>query len=335
MKRVLVLGGFGFLGSHLVELLLDDGARVHVVDDHSSCPIPPEALGRELGSRPHLTNSATTGAAFLDGGGDGKPFDEVYHLASLVGPAGILPHAGKIGLSIVDDLAKVVGASLDWGARLVFVSSSEVYGGGRGGLCREGMAKTVPPAPSPRLEYALGKLTAEVMMINSCRARGLEGCVVRPFNIGGPRQSGRGGFVLPRFIGQALEGLPLTVFGDGHQVRAFTHVRDMAEGLIAAMFRGRSGEVYNLGNPANRCSILELAREVVAATGSASDLQFVDPREIYGPLYAEADDKYPDIAKAEAELDWRPTSSRQQTIADTVAYMRGLSPALLAEVRGF
>ena len=159
--------------------------------------------------------------------------------------------------------------------------------------------------------------------------------IVRPFNVTGPRQSGKGGFVLPRFIGQAMAEMDITVFGDGQQIRAFTHVKDMVAGIVSAMRNGKGGEVYNLGNHANRCSILELAEEVKRITGTGSRVVFVDPRSIYGPLYEEANNKFPDASKAIAELSWEPRYGRQQAIEDTLLYMKGLPERLLLHLRGF
>ena len=121
----------------------------------------------------------------------------------------------------------------------------------------------------------------------------------------------------------------------GGQERAFTHVRDIAEGLVKAMVRGRRGEIYNLGNPRNCCSILELAEEVLRAVPSESRIVFVDPKTIYGPLYEEANDKFPDAEKARDECGWTPRYRRQDVIAELAEYMRGLDPELLARVCGF
>jgi len=337
-RNVLVLGGFGFLGSHLVDLLLEDPEqRVHVVDNLSTSPLPLDALLAEIGPAPNLTWTIETIDSFAARGnaGDAARWDEIYHLASLVGPAGILPHAGRIAAPLLNDLMQVADLALRWGARLLLVSTSEVYGGGEQGFCSEAMPKIVPAEASPRLEYAVGKLAAEISLLNLCRASGLDGLIVRPFNITGPRQSGAGGFVLPRFLGQALAGEDLTVFGDGSQIRAFTHVRDIVQGLVDAMRRGATGGVYNLGNPANRCSILNLAESVREVTGTRSSIRFMDPREIYGPLYAEAHDKYPDAAKAQRDIAWRPGLGLRETIAETFRYMSALPVPLLHRLRGF
>lgn len=314
MKNILVTGGFGFIGSTLISLLLkESGARVHVVDDMSTSPIFLEDLLAQLGKPKNLTYDITTVQQFFARGNVGD-WEEIYHLASPVGPAGVLPHAGNMVREVVRDMYLIIDYCLARNARLLDVSTSEIYGGGQAGYCPESTPKIVPAETTVRLEYAIAKLAAETAIINTCRAKGLRASIVRPFNVAGPRQSPRGGFVLPRFIQQAQRGLPLTVFGDGAAVRAFTHVEDMSWGIVLAMQKGRDGEAYNVGNPANKTTILELARRVVAVLQSASSITFVDPVTIYGPTYREASDKYPDAQKAMAELGWTPRFSIDDTV---------------------
>jgi UDP-glucose 4-epimerase len=335
VNNILVTGGFGFLGSHLVELLLaEQQNHVHVLDNLSTSPLPLGNLLNELGHPKNLTYSITDVEAFCKSL-PGEGYDEIYHLASVVGPAGVLPHAGRIAVSIINDTMALANLALDCNAKLVDVSTSEVYGGGQEGFCTETMAKIVQADASPRLEYAVGKLATEIALLNLYKTRGLDVKIVRPFNITGPRQSGKGGFVLPRFIGQAVANADITVFGDGRQVRAFTHVTDMAAGIVCAMKNGKAGEVYNLGNPKNRCSILELAEEVKRITRSASCIVFVDPKTIYGPLYEEANNKFPNASKALTELAWIPRYERTAIIEETVLYMKGLPEPLLLQLRGF
>jgi len=334
-KRILVTGGFGFVGSHLIECLLENEENfVYVVDNLSTNPIPLSKLLQELGKHPNLYYEICSVEEFLDRNSNNGFADEIYHLASVVGPAGVLSHAGQIVKSIISDTYSIMDLAIRDGARLLDVSTSEVYGGGKEGYCSESLPKIIPAKITVRLEYAIGKLASEVAMINMTKVTDLNARIIRPFNIAGPRQSGQGGFVLPRFIAQALKEQPITVFGDGGQVRAFTHVRDIVSGLVEAMEHGQSGEVYNLGNPDNRMTILELADLVLEVTGSASPKIFVDPKTIYGPLYEEANDKFPDATKAMNHLDWRPKFSKEEIVQDTFEYMKSLDKGLLDILAG-
>jgi UDP-glucose 4-epimerase len=173
-----------------------------------------------------------------------------------------------------------------------------------------------------------------VSLFNLTRTTPLHAVIVRPFNISGPRQSGKGGFVLPRFIGQALTGRDLTVFGDGSQVRAFTHVQDMAHGIVLAAEHGQTGNAYNLGNIANKMTILQLAEAVREIVNPKVKITSVDPKQLYGPLFEEANDKFPDATLANRELGWVPQHSFTQTIRDTYEYMARLPAAELEAAIG-
>jgi len=335
VRNILVTGGFGFLGGHLIELLLSDAENhVHIVDNLSTSPLPLDDLLKEIDPTGRTTCSTVDILSFCRTESD-RSWDEIYHLASVVGPAGVLPHAGRIAASIINDSAAIADLGLRCGARVVDVSTSEVYGGGQAGYCSESMSKIVPATSSARLEYAVGKLAAETSLLNLAETQNLDVRIVRPFNVTGPRQSGRGGFVLPRFIGQALSGVDITVFGDGQQIRAFTHVKDMVTGILYAMRYGTKGGVYNLGNPANRCSILELAEEVRNISGTKSKIVMIDPKTVYGPYYEEANNKFPDAAKAIGELKWQPRFGRHEAISDTFNYMKNLPEKLFLHLRGF
>jgi len=322
VSRVLVTGGFGFLGSHVLEALGEDETieTIHVVDDLSSNAIPVETLLEELRSPPRLTYDLVTVADYMRAGPE--EFDLIFHLASVVGPAGVLRHGGRIVSSVVNDTYLLADYAIDHGARLVDISTSEVYGGGREGLCEEDDAKIVPPETTFRLEYAIGKLAAETALINLHKQFGLETVIVRPFNIAGPRQSGEGGFVLPRFLAQARLGLPLTIFGDGSARRAFSHVKDLADGVVRAAKRGEPGIAYNLGNHENIVTIDQLADIVLTVTQSRSEKQYIDPRSVYGEAFVEANDKFPAPGRAIVELAWRPSRSVEEIVADAWDYMR-------------
>jgi nucleoside-diphosphate-sugar epimerase len=332
-RRVLVTGGFGFLGGHVLECLLDAGTeQIHVVDDLSTSPVEVEVLLSELGHPTEVTYDLSTVSDYIGSGP--TDFDAIVHLASVVGPAGVLRHGGRIVASIVDDTYLLADYALERGARLLDVSTSEVYGGGRDGLCREDDPKIVPPENSYRLEYAVAKLAAETALINlHLRAR-LDVVIVRPFNIAGPRQSGEGGFVVPRFLAQARLELPLTIFGSGRARRAFSHVKDVADGVVRALYNGRPGVAYNLGNHENVVTVEELADCVLEVTGSRSEKQFIDPSEVYGPDFAEANDKFPEAGRAISELSWRATRDVEVVVRDTWEYMRRASAETFARLAG-
>ena len=326
MTRYLVTGGAGFIGSWLVqELLKQDGALVTVVDNLSSNPIPINEWQAELeassdswGEDAELSFYFDSVARFVQY--DLDPFNVIYHLASPVGPAGILKHRGRMIQHMVDDTYSIIDLAHRDEAKLVFISTSEIYGGGVGGACTEATDRIIQAQVTTRLEYAVGKLAAETAVYNT---NGVHASIVRPFNVAGPRQSSKGGFVLARFVEQGLAGGPLTVFGDGYQLRAFSHVKDVARGLIAVERNGKDKAAYNLGFRENRTTINALAEEVCTQLEMMDKprpaIIHTDGKAVYGPDYAEAKDKWPEHVKHE-ELNWWPQHSLSEIVRDALAY---------------
>jgi UDP-glucose 4-epimerase len=316
MKKILITGGFGFLGTTLTEdLLKEKNNIVHVVDDLSTSPVILEDYLGLIGNPKNLTYDICTIDEYFKRN-NVPVYNEIFHLASPVGPAGVLKHAGNMVRDVVRDNYTLMDYCLKNNCKLLDVSTSEVYGGGVEGYCSEETSKVVPAKTTIRLEYAIAKLAAETALINTCTVTKLQAIIVRPFNISGPRQSPLGGFVLPRFIQLADAGKPITVFGKGNQIRAFTHVKDMVDGIILAAENGKTGVAYNLGNVKNKTTILDMAQRVKRILKSKSEIIFVDPKTIYGPLYEEANDKFPDATKAEMELGWVAKYSIDETISD-------------------
>jgi UDP-glucose 4-epimerase len=229
----------------------------------------------------------------------------------------VLEWAGDLVDEVISATMQVRRWARSFGATLIDVSTSEVYGSGAADAeddpCHF-LART-----SARKEYAVAKLAAETMLLNS---RGLDVIVVRPFNVAGPGQLPDGGFVIPRFVRQALANEPMTVYQPGNQRRAFTHVADIVDGLIAAYRNGRPGAVYNLGNPGNTTTIRELAEEVRAAARSSSPIDIIDPTTLWGPDFREAADKLPRAELARRELEWVPTRDRATIIGDVLSSLR-------------
>lgn len=281
--RAIVTGSAGFIGSHLVDRLSADGWDVFGIDRKDG----PSIQG--IGELP-------------------TDIDAIFHLASPVGPVGVLHQAGWIATEVVECTDIVARWASAYGCPLIDVSTSEVYGSG--GSDAEEDVCTFRPETSARKEYAVAKLAAETMLRN----RELDLRIIRPFNVAGPRQTSEGGFVLPRFIEQARAGVPLTVYQPGTQRRAFTHVLDIVDGLVGSL--DWPADVYNLGNPENSVTILELADRVLDALDAhkfAFDVEIIDPLTVHGPTFREAPDKLPDARKAH-RLGWCPQWSLDQII---------------------
>jgi UDP-glucose 4-epimerase len=246
--------------------------------------------------------------------------DLVIHAASLVGPAGILPHAAHVGSSIVESTSRVIDACLEKDIPLLYFSSAEVYG--KSGVLSEDTDIRVPARPNVRIEYALGKLTSEAMIANA-RTHGLRAVIIRPFNVVGPRQSSAGGFVMPSFVQQALAHRPVTVFESGTQQRAFTAVSDLVRFVTEHLDDAlqSSQHVFNVGNPNNVTTIVALAHRVIELLHSRSHIVFTDGKQVYGPLYFEAESfvKAPSIDAAR-QLGWAPCRTLDEIIRETARY---------------
>ena len=316
--NITVTGGLGFIGSHVVDGLLDAGHDVEIVDSM----VAAVTEGREYDAHPRCVVHRTTVRDFLDDGGDFDGTGLVVHAASPVGPAGILADQGRLGGEIVATAQAVADACLQSGSALCTFSSAEVYG--RSGLLAEEDDIRVPVRYNARLEYAVAKTLTEALTLNN-RHRGLRALVIRPFNVGGSRQSRAGGFVLPTFVQQALAGEPLTVFAGGTQIRAFLAASDLARFVTRHMDAAlESGEpIFNLGNPDNAISVWSLAERVVTLLGSSSEIEHRDGREIHGPLYEEAEslEKVP-VLRAAPAVGWRPEVGLDELIHQTADFYR-------------
>lgn len=328
--HALVTGGLGFIGSAIVEALCERGTSVTIVDSLAQNVVPEDFFAQNDRVVNVVTESVTT---YLSSNPDLSQFDVVVHAASLVGPAGILRYAGRIAPEIVGATSTLVEACVATRVPLIYFSSAEIYG--KNGPLSENDEIRVPPYFNARIEYALAKLTCESIIANSAR-RGLQSIVIRPFNVVGSRQSCAGGFVLPTFIQQALQGQSLTIFGSGEQVRAFLGLQDLVEFACdhcqPEWFKHNL--TVNLGNPNNTTTIAELARSVIRATGSRSRIMFTSGKNVHGDGYEEAESftKTPNIDRA-VGLGWRPKRTLSSVIADAVTFYRSLDDERLAYVR--
>ena len=295
MKKILITGGLGFLGSYSIEKWKKQGWQITIIDNLSTNVIEPDDQ--------ICDDCNIIIGNILDCSWESlKNYDLILHLASPVGPAGILKHSGKMADYILSDIYWAAeGARLNK-CPLVFVSTSEIYGHrDKAVLLKEDDDKILRGSFSVRNEYSMAKLLCEIVLSNLSKVSNLKYHIIRPFNISGARQLINGGFVLPTFVTQALGSNPITVFNSGEQVRAFTHVKDIIDGiyLVSEAEKDLYNQCWNIGNSSNTCPINELANIVKAKTNTESEIIHVDPKTIHGPLYEEAWDKIPDATKAE------------------------------------
>lgn len=315
MKNILITGGLGFLGSYTIEKYKSKGYNITIIDNLSTNTIEP--------NDPICDNCRVIIKDILDYKWDKDDrFSIIIHLASPVGPAGILKHSGKMARYILDDVYWAIEGAQLFDCPLIFVSTSEIYGyRDKPVLLKEHEDKLLVGDFKVRNEYSMAKLLSEIVLTNTSKVTGLKYQIIRPFNISGAKQLPDAGFVLPRFVTQALNGEDITVFGDGTQVRAFTYVKDIIEGIYLTSTCKKS-DIWNIGNPLNKVDINYLAKRVKELTNSNSKITHIDPKTIYGPLYAEAWDKIPDPSKIQTELNWKTTKNVDEIIIDVINFWK-------------
>jgi UDP-glucose 4-epimerase len=316
----LVTGGAGFIGSHLVDALAAAGHDVDVLDDLSTGRR--ENLAAALGGgRVRLIEGSACDAELVTDLVDRA--DCCFHLAAAVGVQLICERPLDSLLVNVRSCELVMGAAARSGTRLIFASTSEIYGKNSRGPLREDDDRVLGSTAVARWGYAHAKSIGEMIATGYARDQGAEMAVARLFNVIGPRQSGAYGMVVPRLVGQALNGDPLTVYGDGSQTRCFVHVLDVVEGLRRIADSDEAlGSAYNVGSE-DELTINRLARLVIERTESSSDVAHIPYDEAYPTGFEELGRRRPDTTAIRELTGWTPLRTVGEAIDDVAAHWRG------------
>ena len=310
--RVAITGGAGFLGSHLCDYLVERGNEILCVDNYYTGQ--KANIAHLIGNRKfEIYRHDITFPLYVE-------TDEIYNLACPASPVHYQNDPVQTTKVSVHGAINMLGLAKRTRARILQASTSEVYGDPASHPQVEDYWGNVNPI-GPRACYDEGKRCAETLFFDYRRQHRLRVKVVRIFNTYGPRMALDDGRVVSNLVVRALQGEPVTVYGDGSQTRSFCYVSDLIEGLVRMM--GTPEDVIgpvNLGNP-QECSILELADIVLNLTGSRSKLVF-EPRPADDPSR-----RKPDIACAQALLDWQPKVSLEDGLRETIAYFRRMLKA--------
>ncbi len=306
---VLVTGGAGFVGSHLVERLLQRGDRVHVLDNFATGAVTNVAHllpHRRFRLQRHDVETPLSVVPAVK---------VIYHLAACASPVQYQRDPVKTTTTNVIGTRNMLELAQRTGARLLLASTSEVYGDPAVHPQTEDYHGDVNPI-GPRACYDEGKRCAETLAFAYARSRGVAIRVARIFNTYGQRMDTDDGRVVSNLVVQALRGAPMTVYGDGRQTRSFCYVSDLVDGLIALADSGCEGPM-NLGNP-GEVSMLELAETIRELIGSESEI-VLRPLPVDDPRR-----RCPSIELAERTVGWRPRVALREGLRATIDYFRGV-----------
>jgi nucleoside-diphosphate-sugar epimerase len=310
-KPILITGGAGFIGSHLVERLLDDGKIIVIIDDFST-----GNLGnlRAVKKNPRLkiVRSKISEYKNLPKLAEGSEF--IFHLAATVGVELVVKSALHVLESSFRETEILLRAAAENSTPILLTSTSEVYGKSAKTEFGEDDDLLIGPPNQSRWSYASAKLTDEFLALACAREKKLPVIIARLFNTVGLRQTGRYGMVLPRFIAAAKKNETLKVFGDGKQTRCFCLVNDAVESLVRLQnCKKARGEIFNVGGT-EEISILDLAGLVVETLGSKSKIELIPYDKAYAPGFDDMRRRKPRVGKLERFVKFKPQTPLREII---------------------
>lgn len=314
--KVLVTGGAGFIGSHLCEALVARGDAVFVLDDLST--------GRfenieHIHGLTCIIDSTLNQAIVRDLVRD---VDAVYHLAATVGVQLVVNEPIKTIVNNIRGTETVLEETCRYRRPLLITSTSEVYGKGQRKVFHEGDDAVIGPTTRTRWCYAASKAIDEFLALAYWHEKRHPVSIVRLFNTVGPRQTGRYGMVIPRFVTQALRNEPVTVYGDGQQTRCFAYVCDIVPALIKLILRpDLCGQVFNVGTTEN-VTMEELAQRVIKKTRSSSKIHYVPYDQVYGPGYEDMRHRAPSLTRIKEAIGYEPQTTLDEILDVVITDIR-------------
>lgn len=326
---VLITGGAGFIGSHLAEELIKRGEKVYVIDDLSTGSISNIA---HLENHPNFFYEIDTilNERLLER--LIQRVDTVYHLAAAVGVKLIVDEPIQCITTNILGTISVLQLAYELGRKKVLITStSEIYGKNTKGPFKEEDDRVLGPTMKVRWSYSTSKAVDEYLALSYYAKKKLPVTVVRLFNTVGPRQTGRYGMVLPRFVRQALLNQPITVYGDGNQRRCFTYVKDVIKALINLVGNSKSaGEIFNIGSN-EEISIEELALKVKKITGSSSKIVKISYDKAYEKGFEDMQYRVPNTTKIKKLINFKADTVLEQIIKEVVKFFKSNPEALVKE----
>jgi UDP-glucose 4-epimerase len=317
--KTLVTGGAGFIGSHLIEALLNEGHKVIALDNIS------KQKARNLS---HLFNNKDL--SFIKGDILNRAFmekqikkvDFVFHLAAAVGVKRVIENSlSSLNVNVIGT-HHILELATKFKKKVLITSTSEIYGKNPKIPFEENDDRVVGSTSQPRWAYSCAKAIDEFYAFAYNREKGLQVIIVRPFNVTGPRQTGTFGMVLPRFVEAALNNETINIFGDGKQTRCFCHVKDAVRGIMMLIKSKKAyGEAFNVGNP-SPISIKELAKKIIKLSGSRSKIKFINPKKVYKGVFEDIKDRKPSIAKINKCVGYKPKLTLSDIINDIIELRR-------------